>query len=114
MQLCLQEPWLLHGQGAGWNSTVAGVLGVGVEVQVGDVWGDVLDIGSIGRHEAANVAPCRASTNSESAHNASMACDRRQSNARAVEVLKCLTQYKPEHLCIWRRHEKLDGLLQRA
>ena len=52
---------LIEGKGRTGDSIIAGVLRVGMEVQVGDVGGDVLDVGCIGRHQAANVAPCRAS-----------------------------------------------------
>ena len=51
-----------EGMGRVGDCTVACVLRVGVEVQVGDVGGDALNVGRVRGHQAADVTTCRAST----------------------------------------------------
>lgn len=51
-----------HGHSRAGRSTVAGVLGISVKVQIRDVGGDALHVGGIGGHQAAYVISCMANT----------------------------------------------------
>ena len=71
--------------------TVACVLRVGMEVQVGDVGGDVLDVGSIRRHQAANVAPCRDNNRPQGSLNAlRVLCEKARLRRAGAEVPSAL------------------------
>ena len=82
------------GQAMGGTNTIAGVLRVGVEVQVGDVGSDLLDIGCVWGHQAANVAPCRARTGVQGTSTVHRGKQRQCRLSRACVCYSCLIAAK--------------------